>query len=172
MVGLTQLAKSILALYPLPNVPSTNMQCVRANRFAVRTPTIQNTRQETLRIDHNFSSTQRLTGRYTRDLSQTREFGGLFFGLTIPDVGTTDTTVPGDVLAISLTSSFGARIVNEFSFTFSGNKITDDLVGRYNSDFNVPNNELFPENNSNLPPVIDVTGSPTIGSPQLVARAV
>jgi hypothetical protein len=165
---ISQVAKSILALYPLPNVPSTN-PLRSANRFAVRTPTIQNTRQETVRIDHNFSSTQRLTGRYTRDLSQTREFGGLFFGLTIPDVGTTDTTVPGDVLAISLTSSFGPRIVNEFSFTFSGNKITDGLAGRYNSDFNVPNSELFPENNSALPPVIDITGSPTIGSPQLVA---
>ena len=165
---INQVAKSIVALYPLPNIPSTNS--LRApNRFTVRTPTIQNTRQETVRIDHNFSSTQRLTGRYTRDASQTREFGGLFFGLTIPDVGTTDTTVPGDVLAISLTSSFGARIVNEFSFTFSGNKITDDLVGRYNSEFPVPNNELFPENNSDLPPVLDITGSPTIGSPQLVA---
>ena len=161
-------AKAILALYPLPNVPSTNP--LRApNRFAVRTPTIQNTRQETVRIDHNFTSTQRLTGRYTRDLSQTREFGGLFLNLTIPDVGTTDTTVPGDVLALSLTSSFGARIVNEFSFTFSGNKITDDLVGRYNSDFNVPNNELFPENNSSLPPALTITGSPTISSPQLVS---
>lgn len=159
-------AKSILALLPQPNVPSTNVNRA-ANRFAVTTPNIQNTRQETLRVDHNFSSTQRLTGRYTRDLSQTRELGGLFFGLTIPDVGTTDTTVPGDVLAISLTSSFGARIVNEFSFTFSGNKITTDLVGRYNSDFNVPNDELFPQNNSNLPPVIDITGAPTVGSGQL-----
>lgn len=159
-------AKSILALIPLPNVPSTNVNRA-ANRFAVTTPNIQNTRQETVRIDHNFSSTQRLTGRYTRDLSQTRELGGLFFGLTIPDVGTTDTTVPGDLMAISLTSSFGARIVNEFSFTFSGNKITTDLVGRYNSDFNVPNDELFPENNSNLPPVIDITGAPTVGSGQL-----
>jgi outer membrane receptor protein involved in Fe transport len=165
---INQTAKAILALYPLPNVPAINT--ARApNRFAVTTPAIQNTRQETLRIDHNFSSTQRLTGRYTRDLSQTREFGGLFFGLTIPDVGTTDTTVPGDVLAISLTSSFGAKVVNEFSFTFSGNKITDALVGRYNSDFPVPNNELFPQNNSDLPPVIDVTSQPTIGSPQLVS---
>ncbi|HXS01250.1 MAG TPA: carboxypeptidase regulatory-like domain-containing protein [Pyrinomonadaceae bacterium] len=165
---INQTAKAILALYPLPNVPAINTARA-ANRFAVTTPSIQNTRQETVRIDHNFSSTQRLTGRYTRDLSQTREFGGLFFGLTIPDVGTTDTTVPGDVLAISLTSSFGAKVVNEFSFTFSGNKITDALVGRYNSDFPVPNNELFPQNNSDLPPVLDVTGQPTIGSPQLVS---
>ena len=159
-------ARALLALYPAPNVPSTTVGRA-ANRFAVTTPNIQNTRQETLRIDHNFTSMHRLTGRYTRDLSETRELGGLFFGVTIPDVATTDTIVPGEVLAVSLTSTFGARVVNEFVFTFSGNKITTDLVGQYNSDFNVPNNELFPENNSNLPPVIDVTGAPTIGSGQL-----
>jgi hypothetical protein len=159
-------ARALLALYPDPNIPSTTVG--RApNRFAVTTPNIQNTRQETIRIDHNFTSMHRLTGRYTRDLSETRELGGLFFGVTIPDVATTDTTVPGDLLALSLTSTFGARVVNEFVFTFSGNKITTDLVGRYNSDFNVPNNELFPQNNSNLPPVIDITGAPTIGSGQL-----
>jgi outer membrane receptor protein involved in Fe transport len=163
---INQTAKALLALYPEPNVPSTTPG--RApNRFAVTTPNIQNTRQETIRVDHNFTSTQRLTGRYTRDLSDTRELGGLFFGVTIPDVATTDTTVPGDALAISLTSSFGPRIVNEATFTFSGNKINTTLVGRYNSGITVPNNELFPENNSDLPPVIDVTGAPTIGSGQL-----
>ena len=165
-------ARALLDLLPLPNVPSTNTS--RApNRFAATTPNIQNTRQETLRIDHNFSSMHRLTGRYTRDLSQTREFGGLFFNEPFPNVATTDTTVPGDVLAISLTSSFGARIVNEATFTFSGNKITTTLLGRYNgTDVTVPNAELFPENNSHLPPVIDITGIasttvPTIGSGQL-----
>ena len=165
---INSVARSLLSLYPEPNVPSATAG--RApNRFASVTPNIQNTRQETFRIDHNFSSTQRLTGRYTRDLSKTRELGGLFFGILIPDVATTDTTVPGDVMAISLTSSFGAKIVNEFSFTFSGNQITDELVGRYNSEINVPNAELFPENNSNLPPVIDITGQQTLGSPQLVS---
>ncbi len=164
---INQVAKNLLNLYPLPNIPSATAG--RApNRFAVTTPTIQNTRQETLRIDHNFNSNHHLTGRYTRDLSQTSELGGLFFGLTIPDVATTETAVPGDILAITLTSTFGPKIVNEATFTFSGNKITDDLVGRYNSsNFPVPNVELFPENNSQLPPVIDVTGQPTIGSPQL-----
>ena len=160
-------ALALLSLYPTPNIPSTTAG--RApNRFAVTTPNIQNTRQETVRIDHNFSSTQRLTGRYTRDLSQTRELGGLFFGATIPNVATTDTTVPGDVLAISLTSSFGPNVVNEANFTFSGNKITTQLVGRYNgTDVTVPHRELFAENNSALPPIINVTGQPTIGSGQL-----
>lgn len=164
---INQVAKSLLALYPVPNIPSTTAG--RApNRFAVTTPNIQNTRQETLRVDHNFNSMHRLSARYTRDLSDTQELGGLFFGLTIPDVATTDTTVPGDVLAVTLTSTFGPRIVNEATFTFSGNKITTDLLGRYNgTDVKVPNVELFPENNSGLPPVIDVTGQPTIGSGQL-----
>ncbi|HEX7315286.1 MAG TPA: TonB-dependent receptor [Pyrinomonadaceae bacterium] len=160
-------AVALLNLYPLPNIPSTTAG--RApNRFAVTTPNIQNTRQETVRIDHNFSSTQRLTGRYTRDLSQTRELGGLFFNATIPDVATTDTNVPGDVLAINLTSSFGPTVVNEATFTFSGNKINTTLVGQYNgTDVTVPNVELFTQNNSALPPVLNVTGQPTIGSGQL-----
>ena len=106
--------------------------------------------------------------RYTHDLSDTRELGGLFFGLTIPDVGTTATKVPGQILAVGLTSTFGPTIVNEANFTFSSNKITTDLLGRYNgTDVTVPNNELFAQNNSGLPPVIDVTGQPTIGSGQL-----
>ena len=165
------ISRNLLSLIPEPNVPSTNTARA-ANRFAATTPNIQNTRQETIRIDHNFTSMHRLTGRYTHDLSETRELGGLFFNEAFPDVATTDTIVPGEVLAVSLTSTFGARVVNEFVFTFSGNKITTDLVGRYNSDFDVPNDELFPENNSNLPPVIDITGvalatQPTIGSGQL-----
>ncbi|MEP6911606.1 MAG: carboxypeptidase regulatory-like domain-containing protein [bacterium] len=164
---INQTALGLLSLYPLPNIPSTTVG--RApNRFAVTTPTIQNTRQETGRIDHNFSATQRLTGRYTHDLSETRELGGLFFGATIPSVATTSTIVPGQVMAITLTSSFGPTIVNEAAFTFSGNKINTTLLGRYNGvDVKVPNTEIFPQNNSGLPPILNITGQPTIGSGQL-----
>ncbi len=164
---INQTALGLLALYPEPNLPSVTAG--RApNRVAVTAPNIQNTRQETMRIDHNFSSMHRLTGRYTRDLSLTRELGGLFFGATIPNVATTDTLVPGQVLAISLSSTFGPNIVNEATFTFSGNKITTTLLGRYNgTDITVPHSEIFPQNNSGLPPIINITGQPTIGSGQL-----
>jgi outer membrane receptor protein involved in Fe transport len=164
---INSVALGLLSLYPLPNIPATNS--ARApNRFAVITPTVQNTRQETMRVDHNFSSTQRLTGRYTRDLSETRELGGLFFGATIPDVATTITSVPGDVMALTLTSSFGPNIVNEAIFSFSANKITTQLVGKYNGvDVKVPNTEIFPQNNSALPPILSITGQPLIGSGQL-----
>jgi outer membrane receptor protein involved in Fe transport len=164
---INQTALGLLALYPEPNLPSVTAG--RApNRVAITAPNIQNTRQETMRIDHNFSSMHRLTGRYTRDLSLTRELGGLFFGATIPNVATTDTLVPGQVLAVSLSSTFGPNIVNEATFTFSGNKITTTLLGRYNgTDITVPHNEIFPQNNSGLPPIINITGQPTIGSGQL-----
>jgi carboxypeptidase family protein/TonB-dependent receptor-like protein len=169
---INQTALGLVNLFPDPNIPSTTPG--RApNRFAFITPNIQNTRQETMRIDHNFSSTQRLTGRYTRDLSQTREAGGLFFNNSYPNIATTATNVPGEVLAISLTSTFGPTIVNEAIFTFSGNKITSSLLGPYNGiDVRVPNSELFPQNNAQLPPTINITGlqnatNPTIGSGQL-----
>ncbi len=121
-----------------------------------------------MRVDHNISETQRFTGRYTRDLSETRELGGLFFNATIPNVATTSTTVPGQVLAISLSSTFGPNIVNEAVFTFSGNKINTTLLGQYNGvDVNVPHTEIFSQNNSELPPILNITGQPTIGSGQL-----
>jgi hypothetical protein len=162
-------AASLLGLYPAPNLGASN-SARTPNRFSVIASNTQNTRQETMRVDHNFSSTHRLTGRYTRDLSQTREVGGLFFNLALPNLATTDTVVPGDVLAISLTSSFGPTIVNEATFTFSGNKINTDLVGQYTREnVTIPNREIFPENNSQLPPslVISSAGVTTFGAGQL-----
>ena len=45
-------------------------------------PNINNTRQEVVRVDYDLSDKWRLTGRYTHDLSETRELQGLFFGTT------------------------------------------------------------------------------------------
>ena len=157
---------AIVNLFPRPNVAA--LTTGRApNRFNVVAPDIQNTRQEVLRIDHNFNSNNRLTGRYTHDLSQTLEQGGLFFGASLPNLATTQTNVPGQVLAISLTSSFGSNMVNEVSFNYSSNAIVTDLVGKWNrGNVNIPNVQVFPENNSNLPPTL-VIGALTIGAGQL-----
>src|ERR1044072_5433537 len=104
-------------------------------------------------------------GRYTHDLSLTREQGGLFFNLAIPNLATTDTNVPGQVLAVGLTSTFGANVVNEVSFNMSSNDITTNLLGRFTRDnVSIPNNELFPENNSNLPPSIVIANLPNPAS--------
>lgn len=160
-------ALQILRLYPDPTIAATTAG--RApNRILAVAPAINNTRQETLRIDHAFNSDHRLNGRYTHDLSQTREQGGLFLGVAIPNIATTDTNVPGQVLAVSLTSSFSANIVNEITVSWSGNDITTDLVGQYTrQNVNVPNNELFPQNNSQLPPSISITGFPLLAAGQM-----
>ncbi len=157
---------SLAALFPEPNVASLTPGR-DPDRYAVTAPNIQNTRQETVRGDHTMTNNHRLTGRYTHDLSETREIGGLFFNLAIPDIATTDTAVPGHVLAVSLLSTFGQNIINEVSFNFSGNRITTDLVGRYTRDnVTVNNRELFEQNNSNLPPTVN-TGLGTLGAGQL-----
>ena len=159
-------ALGLLSVFPLPNVSS--LTSGRApNRFSVIAPDLQNTRQEVLRVDHNFNSNTRLTGRYTHDLSQTREQGGLFFGASLPNLATTTTTVPGQVLAVILTNSFGSNIVNEASFNFSSNAIATTLEGQWSrKNINIPNREVFAENNSNLPPTL-IIGALAIGAGQL-----
>jgi hypothetical protein len=165
-------AKGILNFFPEPTIAAATAG-IDPNRIQGAAPGIQNTRQETLRVDHNFNSNHRLMGRYTHDLSQTREQGGLFNPLgtapVLPNIATTNTSVPGQVFSANLTSTFGARFVNELSFNFSGNKISADLIGQWTgANVNIPNSELFPENNSDLPPFITITGLPTLGSNQLI----
>src|ERR1043166_5403663 len=66
-------AVKLLSLWPAPNIPGTN-------QFVATLPGIQNTTQEVVRLDYDWSGNHRLTGRYTRDNSFTEEPGGLFQG--------------------------------------------------------------------------------------------
>jgi hypothetical protein len=154
-------ALGLLAAYPLPNNG--------VNGFTSSLLNINNTRQEVFRIDHNFNPSHKIFGRYTRDLSQTQESGGLFTGIVLPNLATTDTTVPGQVLAISYTGIFSSNVVNEFSFNYSMNEISSVLVGRgRRTDYANAGliQEYFPENNNNAIPSIAGTGFSTIGSLQ------
>jgi len=164
-------SKAILNAFPEPTIAAATPG-IDPNRIQALAPGIQNTRQETLRIDHALTDNHRLMGRYTHDLSQTREQGGLFnplgAGAQIPNIATTNTNVPGQVFSVSLTSTFGAHLVNELSFNYSSNLISDVLIGQWtNANVNIGNTELFPENNSDLPPFITISGLPTLGANQL-----
>src|SRR5262249_36020126 len=87
-------AVKILQLWPAPNVPG-------ALRFTGEQPSINNTRQEVVRVDYDVRSNLRITGRYSHDNSFTEEPGGLFLGIQVPNVATTDTNVPGQVASIA-----------------------------------------------------------------------
>lgn len=153
-------ATALLAAYPLPNAG--------LNAFTFSAVARQNTRQEVARVDHSFNDNQRLFGRYTHDLSQTTEPAGLFNSINLPNIGTTATNIPGQVLAISLTSVLSPQTVNEVAYNFSQNHIVATLIGRgRRADYpglNIP--EFYPENNIGAIPTVSISGIQTVGSAQ------
>jgi hypothetical protein len=158
---ISPLAKALIPVYPSPNIGGSGFTFTPVN--------INNTRQEALRIDHIFNDNHRIFGRYTRDLSETEESGGLFTGVGLPDIATTDTQAPGRVLAISVTDTLSPTLVNEATYNFSSNRIDSNLVGRgrrsdYIGSDAIP--QAFPENNNNAIPSLAVTGLTTVGSLQ------
>jgi hypothetical protein len=153
-------AVKLLGMFPAPNVG--------LGSFLNETPAINDTRQEVIRVDYDVSRTWKITGRYTHDLSKTREPGGLFFGVAVPNVATTDTDVPGHIFALESRNMWG-KLLNEFKYQISGNAITNstpDFVRNTKDQFGVTVPEIFPENNSNRIPTIVITGLSTAGATQ------
>jgi hypothetical protein len=153
-------AVKLLALWPAPNSG--------VNRFINTNPSINNTRQEVVRIDYDMSPTWKLVSRYTHDLSQTVEPGGLFFGVVVPNVAATETNVPGNVFATELRMTRG-QALNELKYQLSGNKIvTSDPEANRNTraQFGISIPELFPENNADRIPTMSVAGLSLAGTTQ------
>lgn len=150
----------LLSAYPLPNIGT--------NGFTYSPVNINNTRQEVIRIDHNINSNHKIFGRYTQDTSETQESSGLFNNILLPNVSTTDTSVPGKVFALSWTGIFSNSIVNELTYNYSSNVINSVLVGRgLKSDYANAGSirEFFPENPAGAIPQITSRLS-SIGSTQ------
>lgn len=156
-------AVALLAAYPAPN------SLTNVNGFTFSPLNINNTRQEVIRIDHIFTQNHRIFGRYTHDLSQTTESGGLFTNLTLPNIATTQTRVPGHVFAVSFSSIFSPSVVNELTYNYSGNLIGSNLAGKARrSDYPGTENiaEFYPENNQNVIPTISGNRFSTLGGLQ------
>jgi hypothetical protein len=149
-------AVSLLALWPAPNSFNAN----GVAQFLNTNPTVNNTRQEVIRIDYDVSSRWKVVGRYTHDLSQTVEPGGLFTNIAVPNVSITHTDVPGQVAAFELRGTWGA-LLNELKYQFSSNRIhtsDDDKNVNTRSALGLSVPELFPENNAGRLPSLSVTG--------------
>ncbi|HYH87297.1 MAG TPA: TonB-dependent receptor, partial [Pyrinomonadaceae bacterium] len=154
-------AVALLGAYPLPNTGARGFTFSPAN--------FRNTRQETIRVDHNFNDNYRLLGRYTHDLNETEESSGLFNNIVLPNVSTTVTRTPGQTFVLSLTSVLSPNVVNEATYNFSSNFIGSRLTGRgRRSDYPGASSigEAFPENNENVIPRIDISGLSSIGGIQ------
>ena len=162
-------AVRLLAAYPTPNLgPNT---AGGPARYQLTAPNINNTRQEVVRVDYDLNPRWRVTGRYTHDLSETRELQGLFQGtLTIPGLAATDTKVPGQVLSLGAKTVIGATKLNEFQYQFSSNNISSqnpDDVRNTRADYGLTMPEVFPDNAGSLVPFVSITGLGTIGAAQL-----
>jgi Carboxypeptidase regulatory-like domain/TonB-dependent Receptor Plug Domain len=147
-------ANTILGVFPLANTGTS--------LFTHSPINFLKTRQETVRIDHNFNENHRLFGRYTHDLNLTQEPTGLFTTNAVPNFGTTDTRIPGQIFAVSLTNVLSPTFVNEVAYNFSSNLIGSAVVGRSREeDFpgldTIP--EVFPENNAAVIPRITFTSA-------------
>ncbi|MEP7039256.1 MAG: hypothetical protein ABI891_13050, partial [Acidobacteriota bacterium] len=161
---ISPIARAFLSAFPLPNSGG--------NSFVYNANTIQNTRQEVVRIDHTINKSNSIFGRYTHDLNDTQEPGGLFNGISLPNVATTNTNVPGQILAITYNSVLTSSVTNELSYNFSQNHINTLLVGRGRlSDYGLTNGpgsvgQAFPENNFNAIPGLSIPGISFVGSTQ------
>lgn len=149
-------AVKLLALWPAPNqFTGTSAQ------FNNSVPNVNNTRQEVVRVDYDWRPATKIVGRYTHDLSQTVEPGGLFTGIAVPNVSATHTNVPGQIGALEFRSTWGHRL-NELKYQFSSNLIhTNDDPKNVNqrSQLSVTIPELYPENAANRLPSIAISGS-------------
>src|SRR3954471_4814594 len=163
-------AVKLLSLFPAPNATIAGTA-----RFVNSAPNINNTRQEVARVDYDINPNWRVTGRYTHDNSYTREPGGLFLTLLVPNVATTDTNVPGQVAAAQLRTVIGGRSMNEFQFHFSGNKIgtiNPDGTNNRRSQIGLNIPEVYAENAGGYMPLVTVTGQLSqIGANQLIGIA-
>ncbi len=158
------ISRAFLSAFPLPNTGVSS--------FIYNANTIQNTRQEVVRVDHNINQNNSIFGRYTHDLNDTQEPSGLFNNINLPNIATTNTKVPGQILAITYNSVLTSSITNELSYNFSQNHITALLVGKGRlSDYGLTNGpgsvgQAFPENNLNAIPRITIPGISSLGSTQ------
>lgn len=88
-----------------------------------------NYRQELFKIDQIFSEKFSLSARFINDDIPTTEPGGLFTGLTVPGVATTNTNSPGRGWAVRATYAFNPTLLNEIGYTWSHGDIISTPVG-------------------------------------------
>ena len=86
--------KDIFSKLPAPNANGVIVSSA-ANHYDFR--------GETVRIDHTFGPSYSVFGRFMNNEIPTGEPGGLFAGLPLPGVATTNTNAPGKGLAVRFT---------------------------------------------------------------------
>ncbi|MBV9499305.1 MAG: TonB-dependent receptor [Acidobacteriaceae bacterium] len=118
----------------------------------------ENVREEIVRIDHRFNDKFSIFGHWV-DEQITQTYGtAQWSGDNVPTVGDTFGN-PSYSGVIHATYSISPTLLNETAFNYNGNRINITPIGVFTrpSDLNIP--ELFPGNNLNRIPGIQLAGS-------------
>ena len=122
--------KDIFSLYPSPNAGSA------ANPFndvgSLRG--IFNFREDTVKVDHVFSSKLSVNGKYLHDTNPTREASGLFVSPAIPvdNIASTSTNSPGHQYSLAATATLTPTFLIDGGYRYSYGAIINQAVGAEN----------------------------------------
>jgi hypothetical protein len=137
-------AVKLLALWPAPNVPGTNIRRVSyLNRI--------DSRQEFVRADYHPGTNWAVTGRYYHD-SPSADSGCVY-----PELEPLHIRTRGDVAVMEFRHA-ESRFVNELSYKWSARSTSQKNKLQTRSDLGVAIPEIFPENEGNLVPNIGIAG--------------
>jgi len=118
---------ALMKLYPAPTVPGTIVDGnIEGNNWIAAPMTSVPTRQEQVRVDYNLTASHALMGRFTKDtwknLAPSYVEGGLWGDDPFPAVDS-NWDQPGYSLATQWTATLGQSTINQFNFSWSGNRI-------------------------------------------------
>ncbi|HYP05957.1 MAG TPA: carboxypeptidase regulatory-like domain-containing protein [Bryobacteraceae bacterium] len=136
------------------------------NNLFVPVRGVFNSRQDLIRVDHNFGTKLNLAVRFLNDSIPTEEPRGLFTNGALPGVHNTRTNSPGRTWVFRGTSTFSPTMYNEAGVTYSRAGIVSEPTGLAASA-NSPNVQVnlpFPSTLARIPTLVYTGGASTITS--------
>lgn len=102
-------------------------------QFITNVVSLNNYRQDIVRLDQNVSDKLHVFGRFMQDVVPTTEPGGLFAGSNFPGISSTATNAPGKNVVANVSWTISPTIVNETAFNYSWGAINSNITGIINS---------------------------------------
>ena len=151
-------AAPLLAMIPQPTITDPAAAFTNCGGIACfNSSPSQSTkwREELIRVDHNFTSKERLTVRYIHDSWSTTDATTLWMGYSFPTVQT-DFVGPGTSFVTRLNSEISPTLLNEFVASYTADHITltnngPGVLSRSGS--NLTTTGLFPDFGDKLPDI-------------------
>lgn len=113
--------KDIYSKLPASSLPNGTITTVGRNLYYYR--------EEAVRLDHNFGQKLNVFGRYNDDSIPTQEPFGLYTGLTLPGVATTQSNTPAHMFSAHATATLSSTLLNDGGYTYSWGGITSNPIG-------------------------------------------